>query len=236
MAGHSKWANIKRKKEAQDRLRGNLFSKLSRIITLAVIEGGGIGDPQHNVKLRLAIEKAKEANMPKDKIQKAIERGLGPSKDQLKEVVYEAFAPGGVSLMILGSTDNPNRTLAEIRVVLEKSGGKLATQGAVSYLFEKCGLVVVDKNKIDEEKAFQLAEEIGALDIEIDGDVYLIYIPFEQVGKAKTLLNGEYLLELETVYRPKMKVAIDEEKKKLIDKLVDDLEALDDIHKVFTNV
>src|SRR3989304_8339146 len=101
MSGHSKWANIKRKKEANDKVKGNVFGKMSKIITLAVLEGGGMTDPDHNVKLRLAIEKAKSANMPKENIQRAIEKGTGPEKSQLKEIIYEGFAPGGVSLIIL---------------------------------------------------------------------------------------------------------------------------------------
>jgi YebC/PmpR family DNA-binding regulatory protein len=236
MAGHSKWANIKRKKEAQDKIRGNLFSKLSRIITLAVIEGGGITDPQHNVKLRVAIEKAKEANMPKDKIEKAIERGAGPNKDQLKEIVYEGFAPHGVSLIIVASTDNPNRTLTEVRLVLEKSGGKIGGQGSVSYLFEKCGLVVIDKQNIAEEEVFRLADEIGALDLETDDEVYLIYIPFEQIGKVKSIFGNYQIKEMETIYRPVVKVNIDEEKRKIIENLITNLEALDDVHQVFSNL
>jgi YebC/PmpR family DNA-binding regulatory protein len=236
MSGHSKWANIKRKKEAQDKIRGNVFSKLSRIITLAVIEGGGIGDPQHNVKLRLAVEKAKQANMPKDNIQRAIERGAGPNKDQLKEMVYEAFAPGGVSLLILASTDNPNRTLSEIRTVLEKNGGKIGAQGAVSYLFEKCGLVVIEKNNINEEKAFQLADELKAIDFQSDDVDYSIYIPFEQIGRAREIFKEYNLKELETIYRPKMKVNVDEERMALIENLIVNLESLDDVHKVFSNL
>jgi YebC/PmpR family DNA-binding regulatory protein len=236
MSGHSKWANIKRKKEAQDKIRGNVFSKLSRIVTLAVIEGGGITDPQHNVKLRLAVEKAKQANMPKDNIQRAIERGAGPNKDQLKEMVYEAFAPGGVSLLILASTDNPNRTLAEIRTVLDKSGGKIGAQGSVSYLFEKCGLVVLDKNSIDEEKAFQLADQIGALDFHSDELDYSIYIPFEQIGRAKEIFKDYHLKELETLYRPRMTVNIEPDKVVLVENLIIALESLDDVHKVFSNL
>jgi YebC/PmpR family DNA-binding regulatory protein len=236
MSGHSKWSNIKRKKEAQDKIRGNMFSKLSRIITLAVIEGGGITDPQHNVKLRLAVEKAKEANMPKDNIQRAIERGSGPNKDQLKEMVYEAFAPGGVSLLILASTDNPNRTLSEIRIVLDKSDGKIGAQGSVSYLFEKCGLVEIDKKSIDEEKAFQLADELGALDFQSDESDYSIYIPFEQIGRAKEILKDYHIKELETLYRPKMTANIDKEKSATVENLIANLEALDDVHKVFSNI
>lgn len=140
MSGHSKWSKIKREKQAKDKQKGNIFSKLSRLITLAVIEGGGITDPENNIKLRLAIEKAKNLNLPKENIERAIEKGTGPESQELKEVVYEAFGPEGVSLIILATTDNMNRTLSEIRNVLELHGGKLGTQGSVLHLFKKSGL------------------------------------------------------------------------------------------------
>lgn len=235
MAGHSKWANIKRKKEAQDKIRGNVFSKISRIITLAVIEGGGIGDPQFNLRLRLAIDKAKSVNMPKDKIAKAIERGMGPAKDQLKEVFYEAFAPFNVSLIIWSTTDNPNRTLNEIRTTLEKHGGKLADQGAASYLFEKCGLAKLSKENLTEERVLQLVEELSALDIDSEGDEYIFYLPFEFLGKARELTKEINFEELELYFKPKVVVSLNDEQKKGIIDLIDDLESLDDVHKVFSN-
>src|SRR4051812_30449460 len=120
MSGHSKWANIKRKKEANDKVKGAVFGKLSRLITIAVTEGGGLPDPENNVKLRFAVEKARSENMPKENIQKAIEKGSGPNIQELKEVVYEGFGPGGVALLIVTTTDNSNRTHAEIRNVLER--------------------------------------------------------------------------------------------------------------------
>src|SRR5438132_496161 len=131
MSGHSKWSKIKRQKEVTDKVKGAAFAKLSRIITLAVIEGGGIPDPVNNVRLRLSIEKAKALNMPKENITRAIEKGAGPHKLELKEVVYEAFAPHGISVIIVATTDNSNRTFAEIRTILERNGGKMGTQGSV---------------------------------------------------------------------------------------------------------
>lgn len=136
MAGHSKWKQIKHKKAANDQQRAKIFSKISKLITIAVVEGGGMQDPAINVKLRLAIEKAKAANMPKDNIQRAIEKGSGPDRNNLKEVVYEGFGPQGVALVIHATTDNSNRTVGEVRSVIDKGGGKLGNQGAVSYLFQ----------------------------------------------------------------------------------------------------
>lgn len=235
MSGHSKWANIKRRKEAQDKIRGNLFSKLSRIITLAVVEGGGVTDPEFNVRLRLAIEKAKKANMPKDKIEKAIERGVGPEKNQLKEVFYEAFAPKNVSLIIWATTDNPNRTLTEIRMILEKHGGKLASYGATSYLFEKCGLAVVKKGDLNEDEALKLADRLLTFDIETKEDVYIFYIPFEMVGKIKEIASDINFEEIDLFFKPKSEIFLDEDERKKIESLINELESLEDVHKVFSN-
>ncbi len=140
MSGHSKWSKIKREKQTKDKQKGNVFSKLSRLITLAVIEGGGLTDRENNLKLRLAIEKAKKFNLPKENIERAIEKGTRPESQQLKAVTYEAFGPGGISLIILVTTDNMNRMLSEIKNVLESHGGKLGAQGSVMYLFKKSGL------------------------------------------------------------------------------------------------
>jgi len=136
MAGHSKWKQIKHKKAANDQQRAKIFSKISKLITSAVIEGGGFSDPNINVKLRLAIDKAKNANMPKDNIARAIEKGSGPDRVHLKEVLYEGFGPHGVALVVHATTDNSNRTVVEVRSVIEKAGGKLGVQGSVSYLFQ----------------------------------------------------------------------------------------------------
>lgn len=208
MSGHSKWSQIKRKKGIADQARGNLFSKLSRIITLAVLEGGGITDPEHNVKLRLAIEKAKQSNMPKDNIEKAIERGVGPNKELLKEVVFETFTHSGVSLLILATTDNVNRTLSEIKSVLERSRVKLAGRGAVEYLFEKCGLVTIKKSEATEEKVLNLSQELNALDIDTDKDFYYVYIPFGLLGHVKNALQGTVTDSVEVDYRPKTKIEV----------------------------
>ncbi len=227
MSGHSKWANIKRKKEANDKVKGSVFSKMSRLITLAVLEGGGITDPEHNVKLRLAIEKAKQSNMPKDNISRAIEKGIGPNKELLKEVVYEVFAPGGTALLILATTDNPNRTLPEVRNVLERRGAKIGNQGSVSYLFQKCGMIVLKKEAAPEDKLLQFSEEAGALDIDQDSENYYVYIPFEKIGKVQGA---------EIDFRPLTKVKIEDETKAAnMLSLIEALEELDDVQKVFGN-
>ncbi|MCS6956681.1 MAG: YebC/PmpR family DNA-binding transcriptional regulator [Patescibacteria group bacterium] len=237
MSGHSKWANIKRKKEANDKVKGNIFGKLSRIITLAVIEGGGITDPSLNTKLRLAIEKAQSFNMPKENIKRAIERGLGPQKDQLKEVIYEGFGPYGVSLLILATTDNPNRTFSELRANLERNGGKLAQSGAVSYQFKKCGFIVFNKKDFNQEEIFQISDKIEAFDIDEDEEKYYLYFPYEFIGHIKERLGEIKYEKLEIDFKPQIKVSIDDENKiNEIFKLIDFLESSDDIQKVFTNI
>ncbi len=236
MSGHSKWANIKRKKGVNDKARGTLFSKLSRVITLAVLEGGGITDPNNNIKLRLAVEKAKEGNMPKENIQRAIERGVGPNKDQIKEVIYEGFAPGGIALILLTTTDNLNRTLTEIRNVMDRHGGKLGVQGSVSYLFKKCGLVIFEKNKVKEDVIFNFADKIKAFDIEEDQDQFSVYFPFENLGHIKEFLEGIEAQPAEIDYKPLNYITInDKGQATRIINLVEALEQLDDVHKVFAN-
>lgn len=237
MSGHSKWANIKRKKEANDKLKGNIFSKLSRLITIAVLEGGGITNPENNVKLRLAIEKAHASNMPKENIKRAIEKGIGPDKSQIKEVIYEGFAPYGVSLIILSHTDNQNRTLSEIRNILEKHNGKLGNIGSVSYLFTKCGLIIVDKKLVNQDKVFELADQLEVLDLTEDELKYYIYIPYVKLGHIKEVFKDVKYDSAEVDFKPQNPVILeDEDKLKKILLLIEDLEALDDVQKVFTNL
>ncbi|MCL4363895.1 YebC/PmpR family DNA-binding transcriptional regulator [Patescibacteria group bacterium] len=237
MSGHSKWANIKRKKEANDKVKGNVFSKLSRLITIAVLEGGGIADPENNVRLRLAVEKAHASNMPKENIKRAIEKGSGPDKSLMKEIVYEGFAPDGVSLIILAHTDNQNRTLGEIRNVLERHQGKLGNMGSVAYLFQKCGLIVLDKNVVGENKILELSDNFEALDITDDESKYFLYIPYEKLGHIKELLGNIDYVSAEIDFKPQSPIMIEDEKKlEKIAQLVEALEELEDVQKVFTNL
>lgn len=237
MSGHSKWANIKRQKMANDMVRGNAFAKLSKLVTLAVIEGGGITDPDHNVKLRLAIDKAKQSNMPKENIKRAIDRGTGPDKSLIREVVYEGFAPGGVSLMILTTTDNPNRTLTEVRNIVEKNHGKLGASGAVSYLFKKCGLIIFKKDSVKEEDAFMIGDKLGAFDIDSDETRFYVYFPFENLGHIKDNINDVKYESAEIDFKPQSLVTIsDADLLTKIESLVNILEEQDDVHRVFTNL
>ena len=237
MSGHSKWANIKRKKEANDKVKGNVFGKMSKIITLAVLEGGGMTDPDHNVKLRLAIEKAKSANMPKENIQRAIEKGTGPDKSQLKEIIYEGFAPGGVSLIILTTSDNHNRTLTEVRNIMEKHEGKLGAAGAVGYLFKKCSLIIFSKQEVQEEAAFEAAEHLQAFDIDQDDTHFYVWFPYENLGHIKDKLGDIKYESAEVDFKPQSIIELnDPAKMQKVENLINLLEELDDVHKVFANL
>lgn len=236
MSGHSKWSKIKREKETKDKQKSNIFSKLSHLITLAVIEGGGISDPENNIRLRLAIEKAKHLNLPKENIERAIEKGSGSHGLELKELIFEAFAPGGISLIILATSDSVNRTLSEIRNVVESHGGKMGDKGSVMYLFKKCGLVTFKAGEATEESVFNFADKIGAFDIDEDEKYFYVYIPYESLRKVKEFIGGLRADSVEIDYKPNSVVEISDEK--LVKKILDFIEALDnldDVQRVFAN-
>ncbi len=236
MSGHSKWSKIKREKGFKDREKSNIFSKLSRIITSAVVEGGGVIDPNSNIKLRIAEEKAKKLNMPKDNIQRAIEKGIGPDKNLLKEVTYEAFGPGGIALIILASTDNLNRTLSELRNVLELHRGKLGNKGSVMYLFRECGLLILKSSETTEEMVLSFGDRIGAFDIDKTDDYFKVFIPYEALHNVKDHLNTMHADSIEIDFKPQIKITIEnKEVAKKITGLIEALENLDDIHQVYSN-
>lgn len=228
MSGHSKWSQIKRKKGITDQKRGLVFSKLSRLITVAVKDGGGMGDPDKNVRLRLAVQQAKQENMPRENIERAIEKGKGGGADSLKEVIYEGFGPAGGSLLILATTDNSNRSHAQIKTALEKNGGKMGNINSVAYNFQKCGLVTLSKSMTNEGEAFTIGERLSILDLEEDDDAYMMYIPFEKIGEVTDM-------PVEIYYRPLTTVEIADDFQEKVNNLLDILEGLDDVAKVFTN-
>lgn len=238
MSGHSKWANIKNKKAANDKVKGTVFAKVSRMITLSVIEGGGITNPDANFKLRLAIDKAHAANMPKDNITRAIEKGHGPDSSKLKEVIYEAFGPHGVAYMIQCATDNPTRTHNEVKGLIEKRGGKMGNQGSVGYLFQKCAVMQFDLANSSEETVFNFGEALQAYDIDEGEGTITVYFPFDQFGKAKAALGDNLHPKLFDVeYRPlsRIQVATENEAKQVIE-LIEAIEELTDVHSVFSNL
>lgn len=237
MSGHSKWSQIKRKKGIKDQERGKLFSKLSRMITLSVIDGGGIANPVKNAKLRLMIEKAKSFNMPKDNIVRAIEKANHPEEQNLKEVIYEGFGPNGIVFMILASTNNPNRICSNIRSELEKYGGKLGGSNSVAYLFEKCGVAVFEKDKINEVQILDLASKFEALDLKETKNIFIIYFPFDNLGRIGDFLQGVSFFDADVNYKPLIPISLkDKEIVQKIAILMEVLENLDDVYKVFTNL
>ncbi|HEV3388386.1 MAG TPA: YebC/PmpR family DNA-binding transcriptional regulator [Solirubrobacteraceae bacterium] len=236
MSGHSKWASIKHKKAVVDARRGQHFTKLARAITVAAKEGGG--DPTGNSTLALAIQKARDASMPKDNIERAIAKGTGEGADteQIESVVYEGYGPGGVALLIEAVTDNRNRTGAEMRHILGKHGGNLGEPGSVSYLFDKRGVVVVDANRYGEDDLMP-AIDAGAEDISLDEDVYEVITEPADLAAARDALTaaGVEIESADLTQRPRARVPVDESDAGKLMKLIDSLEENDDVSAVHAN-
>ena len=239
MSGHSKWLTIKRQKGAADAARGQIFTKLSNAITIAVKQSGGISDPESNFKLRLAIDRARSANMPKENIERAIARAGIAAAGQMDEVLYEGFAPGGVALIIEAVTDNKNRTISEIKNILEKGGGSLGTPGAVSYQFAQKGLITINKNNMSLDDIFNLAVGAGVEDIEEAGSQVLFYTDSQQLKRVKdaVLEQGLSVTDAELIKKPVTTLLVDH--RETADKvlsLIEKIEALDDVQKVYSNL
>ncbi|MBV8432631.1 MAG: YebC/PmpR family DNA-binding transcriptional regulator [Solirubrobacterales bacterium] len=236
MSGHSKWASIKHKKAVVDARRGQQFTKLARAITVAAREAGG--DPDGNPALALAIQKARDASMPKDNIERAIGKGTGEGvdADRIETVLYEGYGPGGVALLIEALTDNRNRTGADIRHLLTKNGGNLGEPGSVSYLFQKQGVIVVDSSRYDEEDLIP-AIDAGALDISVDDDVYeVITEPADLVAVRDALASAGVDIEsADVVQQPMSRVPVEEADAARLLRLIDSLEESDDVAAVNAN-
>ena len=236
MSGHSKWATIKRAKGAADAKRGQLFTKIAGTISIAVKQGGG-SNPDMNPRLRLAMDKAKSANMPKESIERAIQRGSGGSGDSvLEELVYEGFGPAGTALIVETVTDKKQRTVAEVKNIIEKSGGSLGAQGSVVYQFDRVGEIIAKSEGKSGEQLLDMALESGAEDVENEaGRAYFYTQPTNLIQVKKTLeQNGLEVEEAEIIYRPKTLVTSPEHQSKVED-LIQKLEDLDDVQKVYTN-
>ncbi|HWI73049.1 MAG TPA: YebC/PmpR family DNA-binding transcriptional regulator [Baekduia sp.] len=236
MAGHSKWAGIKHKKAIVDAKRGKLFTKLARAITVAAKEGGG--DPDGNPALGLAIQKAKDASMPKDNIERAIAKGTGAGADvdALENVMYEGYGPGGVALLIEAVTDNRNRTGADVRHALSKGNGSLGEPGSVAYNFDKKGVIAVDGERYSEDD-LMVAIDAGAEDISLDEDVYEIVTEPSDLTAVRTALEAAdvEIQNAEVIQRPKVLVPVDEETAAKLLRLIDNLEDNDDVDAVHAN-
>lgn len=239
MSGHSKWATIKRQKGLNDSKRGQLFTKLANAITIAIKQGGGNFDPNFNASLRLAIDKAKIANMPRDSIDRAIAKGAGgPGGVELEEALYEGFGPGGVGILIETVTDKKQRTVAEVKNVIEKNGGTMAGQGAVSYLFHKTGEIIVETLGKTSDEILQLALDNNIEDVEEDEGVAFLYVEVNQLQNAKKGVEASGLIieEAGLVYRPLTRIEVVPEIAEKVLHLVEKLEELDDVQKVYTNL
>lgn len=238
MSGHSHWATIKRKKGAADAKKGKIFTRLAREIVIAAREGGG--DPDMNVRLGLAIEKAKAANMPKDSIERAIKRGTGDDKEgeTFEEILYEGYAANGVAMMIECVTENRNRTVAEIRHILTKAGGSLGDPGSVNWQFERMTYFSIPADGNDFDTIFELAVEAGADDVREDDDlIEIIGAPSSFQALADHLSKANIVPEESGVrFMPKQEISLDVEQTLKVMKTIENLEELDDVQNIYSNL
>ena len=236
MSGHSKWATIKRKKGAADAKRGQLFSKLSRAIIVAAKEGGG--DPESNAALAGAIQKARDNSMPKDNIERAIQRGAGGAEgDAYESMVYEGYAAGGVAVICTILTDNRNRTASDLRFIFTKNGGSLGTPGSVAWQFDRKGVVLVDREGVDEDELMEVALAGGAEDVAEDGSQWQITTEPADFMSLRTALEeaGIGYVSSELTMVPKTTVQPSEKEARQILRMIDQLEDNDDVQDVYAN-
>ena len=236
MSGHNRWTKIKRKKEAMGATKGALFTKLIREVTVAARTGGG--DPDHNARLRSAVLSAREANMPNDTIARAIKKGTGELEGvQYEEVSYEGYGPGGAALFIEATTDNANRTVAEIRHVFQRYGGNLGAAHSVAWMFDRKAQIALDATKLDEDAVLEAALEAGAEDVVRDADTFVITGPVQQLHAITEQLKTKRIpvQSAEITMMPKSTVKVDGKDAKRLLELIDALEAMDDVAKVSSN-
>lgn len=238
MSGHSKWSTIKRKKAANDAKRGKLFSRLSREIAVAAREGGG--DPEINFNLRLAIDRAKDANMPKENIERAIKRGTGEDKSagELEKITYEAYAPEGVALIVEVITDNRNRTVADLRHLLTENGGSMGEAGSVAWQFHQSAYFAIPADRHDADEVFDIAVDAGAEDVIFDEDAIEIVGPVDRFKVINDRLQGAGVKseEAELRWLPDNTITLDREKTVRVMRVIEKIEDLDDTQAVFSNL
>jgi YebC/PmpR family DNA-binding regulatory protein len=236
MSGHSRWSQIKRKKGKTDVQRGKLFSKILREITVAARNGGG--DPKANMRLKAAIEAAKEANMPHENIKRAIQKGTGELPGEAyEEITYEGYAPGGVAVMVRVLTDNRNRTAPEVRHTFEKHGGNMGSSGAVAWMFERKGVVQVDAEKIAEDDLLAIALEAGATDLKRTDKIFEVTTAPADVEAVREALEKARVpvLSAEVTFVPQSTVRVEGKEAPAVLKLIEALEELDDVQAVYAN-
>lgn len=235
MSGHSKWSTIKHKKEATDHKRGQVFTKLVRAITVAAREGGE--DINSNFKLRLAVEKAHQVNMPKVNIDRAIEKGVGGGSMGYMEAVYEGFGPGTAAVIVEALTDNKNRTVSELKQIFERSGGSLGQPGSVSFLFDKKGRLLIEKSGAIQEQILRLMD-MGIDDVFETEEGICVITAISNVAevKAKVETAGFLVKEAELIYLPKSIIDLDEATMAKMESFLEELDNLDDVQEVYTNL
>lgn len=236
MSGHSKWATIRRKKEKTDAERGKVFTKLIKELTISARQGGG--DPDGNPRLRSAILAAKGANMPAANIERAIKKGTGELPGvSYEEVNYEGYGPGGVAILVEVTTDNKNRTVSEIRNIFSKNGGNLGEVGCVGWMFEKRGLINVDKGKVDEDKLMEIVLDAGAIDMRSEQEYYEIVAPFNRFEEVKQALEKNKISysNAELTMLPQTNIKLEGKEAEHMLKLMQALEEHDDVQKVYAN-
>lgn len=236
MAGHSHWASIKHKKGAADAKKGKAFSKVARMITVAAKRGGG--DPDMNPRLLLAISKARAVNMPKENIERAIQKGMGGgSGAELFECIYEGYGPHGIALMVEILTDNKNRTAPEIRKIFERFGGNMGESGCVSWMFEKKGLIIVNSNGINENDFMMLVLDAGADDLQRVGDVFQVICSQTSLDAVKKSIESKHIKveTSEVSWIPKNNIDLDEAAGRKVLGIMDALEDHDDVQNVYSN-
>lgn len=236
MAGHSKWANIKHKKEKADAQKGKIFSRVAKEIISSVKIGGA--DPKNNPRLRLAIQKAKSVNFPNDNIEKNIKKASNPDQTNYDDFTYEIYGHGGVGLIVEIVTDNKNRIASEIRIATNKRGGNIASPGSVAFNFDRQGIIQVDKNKISEETLFQASLDAGAKDFEAAEEEFMITVDPVELYAVKEKLDaiGVESKEIDIAYIPKNMIICDQETKKANLALIEWLEDLEDVNAVYHNM
>ncbi len=237
MSGHSKWSTIKHKKAALDAKRSNVFTKLAKDITIAARDGG---DPNMNFKLRMAMDRARSSNMPKDNMERAIKAGTGENKDGvvIEELVYEGYGPGQVAMLVKTATDNKNRTLAEVRNALNKNGGKMVEGGSVSWQFEQVGVLEVEKPEMDEEELEMIFIEADVKDYKEEEDIWFVYTDMTKLQKVQESLEsaGLKITAASIGYIAKDTIEIDEDTQEKYEKLLMALDEQDDVVDIFDNL
>jgi YebC/PmpR family DNA-binding regulatory protein len=238
MSGHSKWSKVKHQKATTDVVKAAHFTQASRAIMVAVKNGGGITNPDDNFHLRLAIEKARAVNMPKENIERIIDKAKGEGGNAFMAVTYEGYAPHGVAIYIEGATDNGNRTVGFIKTILEHAGGSMASPGAVSYLFERKGVVTIPVDCSSYDSIFSIAVDAGALDVVKTADMYEVYTTATDVSKVKKIFEekGIVIDAARLVMQPTTTIELSGDKHDIVNEVIERLEDLDDVQEVYSNL